>query len=228
MEIVLDADRPVLTLRLTGRFDGDGATAFDAFVDKLDPAAEHWILDFTGVAYLSSMGLRALVNAEKRLRARHGALVLAGVSRNVRHVLEMARLDTVLRIAQSMDAALRLVPSGSVAPERAARSLRDGRACAVWPLGGRSVLETWGRRPAAVAAQLDGDSLSTLTRADLAFAVGGGGLGATRQQASEVIGPLLAARAFAGLRTTGSHDASDFMVPNRPSDAVVHVASAVG
>ena len=148
MDIALDADRPVPTLRLTGRFDGDGATAFDTFVERLDPAAEHWILDFTGVQYLSSMGLRALVKAEKRLRARHGALVLASVSRHVRHVLVMARLDTVLRIAPSVDAALRLVPSGSVAPERAARSLRDGRACAVWPLGGRSVLETWGRTAA--------------------------------------------------------------------------------
>src|SRR6478735_3531625 len=203
MEIALDADRPVPTLRLTGRFDGDGATAFDAFVDGLDPAAEHWILDFTGVAYLSSMGLRALVRAEKRLRARHGAVVLASVSRHVRHVLEMARLDTVLRIAPSVDAALRLVPAGSVAPERAARSLRDRRACAVWPLGGHSVLETWGRPPDTATAGLDADSLSTLTLADLAFAVGTGGLGATRQQASEVTGPLLAARAFAGLRTPG-------------------------
>ena len=48
-----------------------------AVVERLDPAAEYWILDFTGVGYISSMGLRALVKAEKRLRARHGALVLA-------------------------------------------------------------------------------------------------------------------------------------------------------
>jgi len=228
MKIALDADRPIPTLRLIGRFDGDGATAFDAFVDGLDPAAEHWILDFTGVEYLSSMGLRALLKAEKRLRARHGALVLAGVSRHVRHVLEMARLDTVLRIVPSVDAALVLVPSGSVAPERAARSLRDGRACAVWPLDGRSVLETWGRRPDAIAALPDADGLSTLTLADLAFAVGTGGLGATRQQASEATGPLLVARAFAGLRAPGTDAASDFVVPDRPSDALVHVASAIG
>jgi anti-anti-sigma factor len=227
MDITLEADRPVPTLRLTGRFDGDGATAFDTFVERLDPAAEHWILDFTGVSYLSSMGLRALVKAEKRLRARHGALVLASVSRHVRHVLEMARLDTILRIATSVDAAVHIIPSGSVAPERAARSLRDGRSCAVWPLGGRSVLETWGR-PDLAAGQLDADSLSTLTLADLAFAVGRGGLGATREQASEATGPLIAARVFAGLRTAGTHAASDFVVPERPADAVVHVAAALG
>jgi hypothetical protein len=90
------------------------------------------------------------------------------------------------------------------------------------------VLETWGRRPGAVLARLDAEGLSTLTLADLAFAVGTGGLGATREQASEATGPLLAARTFAGLQTPGTHDASDFVVPDRPSDALVHVASAVG
>src|SRR5262245_38922856 len=228
MDITLEPDRRVPTLRLAGRFDGDGAAVFDDFVERLDPAAEYWILDFTGVRYLSSMGLRALVKAEKRLRARHGALVLASVSGHVRHVLEMARLHTVLRLAASVDEALRLVPAGSVAPGRAMRSMRYGRACAIWPLGGRSVLETWGGRPSTVTEPLDAGLLSTLTLDDLAFAVGTGGLGDTREQASEATGPLIAARAFAGLRTPGPHDSSDFVVPDRPSDAFVHVASALG
>ena len=55
-----------------------------------------------------------------------------------------------------------------------------------------------------------------------------GGFGATREQASEATGPLIAVRAFAGLRTPGTHDPSDFLVPDRPSDALVHVASALG
>jgi anti-anti-sigma factor len=228
MDITLDPDLPVPTLRLAGRFDGDGATAFELFVERLDPAAEYWILDFTGVGYVSSMGLRALVKAEKQLRARHGALVLASLSRPVRQVLEMARLHTVLRLAASVDEAMRVVRVGSVAPERAVRSMRGGRACATWTLGGRSVLETWGGRPSTVTDRLDADRLSTLTLDDLAFAVGTGGLGATREQASEATGALIAARTFAGLRTQGTHNTSDFVVPDRPSDAVVHVGSALG
>jgi anti-anti-sigma factor len=228
MDITLDPDLPVPTLRLAGRFDGDGATAFDIFVERLDPASEHWILDFTDVRYLSSMGLRALVKAEKRLRAHHGALVLASVSGPVRQVLEMSRLHTVLRLAASVDEALRLVLAGSVAPERAVRTMRDGRACAVWPLSGHSVLEIWGGRPGIATDRPDADRLSTLTLDDVAFAVGTGGLGTTREQASEAIGPLIATRAFAGLRTPGTHNPSDFVVPGRPSDAHVHVASALG
>ncbi len=228
MDITLDPELAVPTLRLTGRFDGDGASAFEAFVERLDPAAEYWILDFAGVGYLSSMGLRALVKSEKRLRARHGALVLAGLSRPVRQVLEMARLHTVLRLVPSVDDAVRVVGAGSVAPGRAVQTVRDGRRCAAWALGGRSVLETWGGRPGTVTSPLAADRLSTLTLDDLAFAVGTGGLGATREQAAEACGPLIAARAFAGLRTPGTHDPSDFVVPDRPSDAVVHVGSALG
>jgi anti-anti-sigma factor len=228
MHITLDPDRPVPTLRLSGRFDGDGATTFDEFVDRLDPAPESWILDFGGVTYLSSMGLRALMTAEKRLRGRSGGLVLASVSRPVRQVLEMARLHNVLRIAASVDDAVRTVRAGSVAPERAVRSIRGGRALAAWPLGGQSVLETWGGRPDADADRIDPARLATLTLHDLAWAVGAGGLGATREQASEASGPLIAARAFVGLRTPGTHHPSDFVVPDRAADALVHVGSALG
>ena len=173
------------------------------------------------------MGLRSLVNAEKRLRERHGTVVLAAVAKPVRQVLEMARLHTILRLAGSVDAALPR-SSGSVAPERALRSQREGRACAVWPLGGRACskpgvrLRTpWPRRSRQTGWRHSRSRIS-------AYAVGSGGFGATREQASEATGPLMAVRAFAGLRTPGTHDPSDFLVPERPADALVHVASALG
>ena len=137
MEITLDSRRPALVLRLTGRFDGDGASVFDAFVEALNRFDESWILDFSEVRYISSMGLRSLVRAEKRLRARNEMLVLAGLSRPVRQVLEMARLQNVLRLAASVEEALLLARSGSVAPDRALRTTRQGRTCATWLLGGQ-------------------------------------------------------------------------------------------
>jgi anti-anti-sigma factor len=228
MDITLRPDCAVPTLQLEGRFDGDGAAAFEAFVERLDPAAEYWILDFTRVGYVSSMGLRSLVQGEKRLRARHGALVLACLSRPVLQVLEMARLHTALRIVTSVEDAVRLVQAGSVAPERAVRTTRNGRACAAWPLGGRSVLETWGAPTATCTQPLDAARLSTVTLQDLAFAVGTGGLGATREQAGEATGPFVAVRGFAGLRTSGTRTSCDFVVPARPSDALLHVGSALG
>jgi anti-anti-sigma factor len=227
MEITLDSRGPALVLRLAGRFDGEGAPVFDAFVEALDRFDESWILDFSQVRYLSSMGLRSLMKAEKRLRARHERLVLAGLSRPVRQVLEMARLHTVLRLVGSVEEALLLARSGSVAPDRALRSTRQGRTCATWLLGGRSLLETWGAPPDTLPRQLEGHQLATFTVEDLGCAVGVGGFGATRHQACEATGPLLIAPGFAGLRPVGT-TASDFVVPERPAEAVVHVAAALG
>jgi anti-anti-sigma factor len=227
MEITLDSRRPALVLRLAGRFDGDGAPVFDGFVEALNRFDESWILDFSEVRYISSLGLRSLMKAEKRLRTRHEMLVLAGLSRPVRHVLEMARLHTVLRLVASVDEALLLARAGSVAPDRALRSTRQGRTCATWLLGGQSLLETWGPPPETLPRQFEGDQLATLTIEDLACAVGFGGFGATRDQACEATGRLLIGPGFAGLRPAGT-DASDFIVPERPSEALVHVASALG
>jgi hypothetical protein len=72
-------------------------------------------------------------------------LVLAGLSRPVRQVLEMARLHNVLRLVASVEDALLLARSGSVAPDRALRTTPQGRTCATWLLGGQSLLETWVR-----------------------------------------------------------------------------------
>ena len=227
MEITLDSRGPALVLRLAGRFDGDGAPVFDRFVEALNRFDESWILDFSEVRYISSLGLRSLMKAEKRLRTRHEMLVLAGLSRPVRQVLEMARLHNVLRLVPSVEEALLLARSGSVAPDRALRSARQGRTCATWLLGGQSLLETWGPPPETLPRQLEGDQLATLTIEDLACAVGFGGFGATRDQACEATGRLLIGPGFAGLRPAGT-DASDFMVPERPSEALVHVACALG
>src|SRR4051794_2581900 len=130
MEITLESHPSAPVLRLAGRFDGDGASAFDAFVEGLDRSSQSWILDFSDVRYISSMGLRSLMKAEKRLRERHGMLVLARLSRPVRQVFEMARLLTVLRLVDSVDDALVIARCASVAPDRATRSTREGRTCA--------------------------------------------------------------------------------------------------
>jgi anti-anti-sigma factor len=227
MEITLESHPSAPVLKLAGRFDGDGASVFDAFVEGLDPKSRSWILDFSEVRYISSMGLRSLVKAEKHLRGRHGMLVLAGLSRPVRQVLEMARLHTVLRLVGTVDDALVMVRCASVAPDRAVRSTRQGRTCATWLLGGRSLLETWGASPESLPRQFDAGQLSTFTVEDLGCAVGFGGFGATRDQACEATGHLMIAPGFAGLRPAGT-SASDFVVPERASEVHVHVASALG
>jgi len=143
MDITIAMHEAVPILTLAGRFDGYGATVFDQRVEGLDQEVKTWILDLTRVQYISSMGLRSLLRAEKRLRERHGGLVLVGLAPPVRQVLDMARLLDQFRAAGSVDDALSLVRAGSVAPHHAVHRTRQNRSCAFWPLAGRSVLEIW-------------------------------------------------------------------------------------
>ena len=80
MDIAVSFGAGVPVLTLTGRFDGAAAVVFDDRAGALETETAHWVLDFTGVTYLSSLGIRSLVSLETRLKAKDGGLVLAALA----------------------------------------------------------------------------------------------------------------------------------------------------
>src|SRR5262245_65249210 len=94
--VSFQAGIPVLTPE--GRFDGAGAMVFDDRIATLDTDSAHWVIDLSGVGYLSSLGIRSLVALQGRLKARDGGLVLAGIGPPVQKVLQISRLENFLRI----------------------------------------------------------------------------------------------------------------------------------
>ena len=72
MDIAVSFGAGVPVLTLTGRFDGAAAVVFDDRAGALETETAHWVLDFTGVTYLSSLGIRSLVSLETRLKAKDG------------------------------------------------------------------------------------------------------------------------------------------------------------
>ena len=63
------------------------------------------VADMTGTRFCDSMGLRALVLAHKQAAAHHADLRLVITSANVLRVMAITKLDTILRIYPSLDAA---------------------------------------------------------------------------------------------------------------------------
>src|SRR5690349_20511473 len=63
------------------------------------------VADMTATRFCNSTGLRVLVLAHKQAAAHHAELRLVITSANVRRVLAITHLDTVLRIYPSLDAA---------------------------------------------------------------------------------------------------------------------------
>jgi anti-sigma B factor antagonist len=63
-------------------------------------------LELSGVPYIDSAGLAALIGAMQEVEGYGGKFLLAGLQEIVREVLESSRLDQVFQIFPDADAAL--------------------------------------------------------------------------------------------------------------------------
>src|ERR671918_1218868 len=146
MDVQVSLTDGIPVLALNGRFDGFGALQFDGVTQDLRSAAPFWVLDCSGVTYISSIGLRSLVALEKTLRAHDGGLILVGVTRSVRQLLEMTRLDGWLRFMPTVSDGLQMARVADVGPVAehhvCGRAVRVRRVAA-----GSSSLEWWNGTP---------------------------------------------------------------------------------
>jgi anti-anti-sigma factor len=96
-----------------GRIDQAGAPEFEQalapLIAQAGAAKGAVVLDFSGVDYISSVGLRVLMIASKDMRQHGARIVLAGPQPVVAEILSISRFDRVLEIAPSVRRALEWV-----------------------------------------------------------------------------------------------------------------------
>jgi anti-anti-sigma factor len=86
-----------LRISLTGRFDIKGAATVSEAVEKALSQGQRFVeLDMSGVDYLSSAGIRALLVHHRNIGHLKGAFYLTGVQERVMRILEMAGLYDLL------------------------------------------------------------------------------------------------------------------------------------
>ena len=66
------------------------------------------VVDLSGVTYIDSAGLAALIEAMQKVEGYGGKFRLAGLQETVRSIFEISRLDQVFQIFPDVDAALRI------------------------------------------------------------------------------------------------------------------------
>ncbi len=91
---------------LDGPLDAACADAARDRLHRLLAPGVRLVVDLSGVGFIDSAGLWALVSAFKRARAVTGDVVLCGVRPAVRAVLELTSLDRVLEVFADREAAL--------------------------------------------------------------------------------------------------------------------------
>ena len=84
-------------LEITGRLDTTTAPVLDKTIHEELKDVENLVLDVKGLEYISSAGLRVLLNAQKKMQ-RVGSMKLKNVSEAVMDVFEMTGFADILEI----------------------------------------------------------------------------------------------------------------------------------
>jgi anti-anti-sigma factor len=103
-----EAKGDVLVLRMIGRLDAvSSPTAERKVFDYINNGQHKLLIDFSGIDYLSSAGMRMLLSVAKKLKTLSGKLVLFSVTFNVMDILKMSGFNHVLEIVQTEEDGLR-------------------------------------------------------------------------------------------------------------------------
>jgi anti-sigma B factor antagonist len=97
MEIGTTLTDGVMTLSIKGRLTAAEAGELGAKVEEALKESSILRMDFAGVSYLASAGLRVLVSTQKKISAAKGKFTLANVNEEVMKVFEVTGLDEFLQ-----------------------------------------------------------------------------------------------------------------------------------
>ena len=83
---------------VSGRIDSSNASEFDEVLKRLlDNGRNRIVLDMAGVNYMSSAGLRTMVNALRASKKGNGDIRLATPSTRIGEVLKLAGLESIFQ-----------------------------------------------------------------------------------------------------------------------------------
>jgi anti-anti-sigma factor len=97
----------IIVLALHGRIDAPSAEAVKhKLLAAVGSLAVRLVVDLTDVDYISSIGLRGLLEARRKAADLQGKFLLCGMADHVREVFDLSGLSRVVSIYPSRDAAL--------------------------------------------------------------------------------------------------------------------------
>jgi len=102
LNIGLETVDQKVILRIDGRLDASSAPILEKKLNSLiEENHNYLLLDFTRVSYLSSAGMRVLLSASKRTKAKGGIVLLFALGEEVAEIIRMAGFDRILHIFSS-------------------------------------------------------------------------------------------------------------------------------
>ena len=94
MKLLKTTENGKLTINIEGRIDTTTAPELEINIDKIEDTKE-LTLDFAGVEYISSAGLRVILKAQKLMNSL-GKMVLVNVNDDVMDVFDITGFTDIL------------------------------------------------------------------------------------------------------------------------------------
>lgn len=102
MELVEQMHGAVKVATVSGRIDQTTAAQFQnllaPLLETVKAGAAPLLLDFSGVDYISSVGLRVLMLAARQIKAQQGTIVIAALTPMVAEVFQISRFHLVFPV----------------------------------------------------------------------------------------------------------------------------------
>ncbi|EKD35955.1 MAG: RsbV [uncultured bacterium] len=107
MEMTISKERQTTIFTLKGRLDSNTAPQFEKQLhDFLVAPSSHLVFDFDDLEYISSAGLRIILNTAKAYNSSPYRFVACAMQEHVQEVFEISGFDSFITIHRSVDESL--------------------------------------------------------------------------------------------------------------------------
>ncbi len=97
MRITKISDGDKLTIDIEGRLDSNTAPLLSKELEASLDGVRELVVDLSTLVYISSMGLRVLLSAQRKLRGK-GTMIVKNPSEMVSEILNLTRFNEILTI----------------------------------------------------------------------------------------------------------------------------------
>ena len=110
MEIAIKKEGGAAVVSVKGRIDALTAGEFEKSLAELMEGGNCiQVIDFTGLEYISSAGLRSILSTAKQLKAKDGKMIFTGLQGPVKDVFKISGFGSIFKIFDTEEEALRQV-----------------------------------------------------------------------------------------------------------------------
>jgi anti-sigma B factor antagonist len=120
MEFTEETVGPVKVFHLGGKIMGDATTRMlcEHLKELIDAGTRSLVMDFRSVRWINSLGIGAIIACLNTLRARGGDIRFANLHDASRQYFHISKLETVVKICDSVDEAVTSFAGNQLAEQR--------------------------------------------------------------------------------------------------------------